>query len=371
MKIKEYNEINIIKGICIIFVIISHSILLPICYLKDYLFYMFIIANAIPIFLILLGLNLSMSISKKLNNKYSLKNIYISHNLFNKLKRFIIPFLIIFIIDIIIGIIFFDLTIEKDFDLKWYNLLNFQIFIKGSGTYFTIIYFQVILFFPLIYYCYKRNEKLTLIICFIINFMNCFIIYFMNFYFSYPFNLLRKIGYSSYIIRYLFLIVLGNYLFKHYEKGNFFIFLKRNKMFIFGVLIGICYLIFYVYFIPFTNIHLLIFIMIFNQIIVSFYCCFICIILIEFLPKINKNLITKFLSYIGKKTYYIFLIQMIYFGFLRGILNTLYITYNSLDLHTIIFILIICFINIVFCLLLGILFFKLCNFILEKLKNKM
>ena len=142
MSNEERNHtVDVLKGICIIFVIITH------CSFSDsqrlWLLFPFWIDMAVPIFMFLSGYLWTLSYKKhKLND---LKSCYNRKLITKKLVRFILPFLIVFLIEEILLIF-----LHKSFDIKSF-LLNFLCGGLGPGSYYTQLMIQLIILLPLIY----------------------------------------------------------------------------------------------------------------------------------------------------------------------------------------------------------------------------
>lgn len=336
MKNKEYNQINILKSIAIMFVLILHSISNQ---FERSIYTVFHIHQAIPIFMLLIGLNLSLSFRKKMNFK-----IYPKKYLISKFKRFVIPYLIIYLcVIIIVKILFPKLTFNIN-----YFLFGFS-YISGFGNYFILILFQSIIIFPVIYHYYKKNPKLTIIICLIINF---FFQYSLSFIVNNEiFYLNILIGYyKRLVLHYIGYIVLGIWISDKYNNQKISVFLKENKKLFLVFLISVIYLIFY--YITGNKFSFQ------NYFIISIgYTVLIVLFGLRFLPKEIKNDFQKLFNYIGKSSYHIYLVQMVFFTILIRLTPEIYFSNNLF------YMIILLFIVFVYCILLGIVFFEFCKLI--------
>ena len=140
-KEERNHTIDVLKGVCIIFVIITH------CNFSDsqrlWLLFPFWIDMAVPIFMFVSGYLWALSYKKhKLND---LKSCYNRELIIKKLFRFILPFLIAFFVEETLLIIY-----NKSFGIKNF-LLDFICGGVGPGSYYTPLMIQLILLFPLIY----------------------------------------------------------------------------------------------------------------------------------------------------------------------------------------------------------------------------
>jgi peptidoglycan/LPS O-acetylase OafA/YrhL len=176
--------------------------------------------------------------------------------------------------------------------------------INGPGNYFISLMVQMIIIFPLIYTFYKRDPTRCTICCFIFAILWEGI---NNFGFGGGF------WYMDSIIRFLPHIVLGIWIAKLYRDSALL-----NKYIIFFGLLSCIYLIFIsqfekgvvfgVHFVPYTAS---------QNIFGSCWVALILIIGLLFLPK-KANLVTSPFAFIGKASYHIYLVQIVYFGVFSG-----------------------------------------------------
>jgi len=320
---KKFNllQIDLLKGIAIIFVLIFHT--LPRETL-DGIYFDFHIRQAVPIFILLLGLNMGMSFARQ---KFELNIGNIKKYLQNRFWRIIFPFLVLFFTTLLIGI--------ATSRIKIYGILGkilLGIFgvlpISGPGNYFITILFQFILVFPLIFWLYRKYPKLTVVLCFSIDILFQIFAKNSDIFDNFPYL------YSACILRYLSIISIGLWL-----STDFKLFSRRNFFILLGSIISIAYLIavdFYSYIFPyFRNV--------WHTVLAFFYPALIVCIGINHLPKKAENMIIDWFEQIGKTSYHIFLFQIAFFGF--G-LNAYAYTEPILAIIT----------NIIICLIGGILF---------------
>ena len=125
---------------------------------------------AIPGFIVVMGFNLGISFNAK--GITTLKEAYSKEYFISKMKRYIIPYIILYFIQAIIylfvNIIFHPPLIANGiYDLSEYMMLGYTPF-WGPGMWFIPALFGSILVFPLLYICYKKAPIITFITCFII-----------------------------------------------------------------------------------------------------------------------------------------------------------------------------------------------------------
>ena len=331
---KHYLQIDIIKALAIVSVIIVHTV--P-TYISSSLLSTFTLEQAVPVFLLIMGLNAGMSFKRR--GFTTLSQMY-SWNYFQiRLTRFLIPFVIIFFISIILGLLF-DKTL-------YFGILTFigYIPLSGPGNYFISLVLQFIFIFPLLYYIYKRNPVFLLVSAFILSFVcelvaNHISIFENNSYI-----------YRAFILRYIFVIVLGIYAIDNLNTHNLNSIIK-NKVFMIGLGVSVVYMVL----VSFVGWNISFFQSSWQPgIFISFfYTLFLCAILIRYLPSISTKIWDK-IALIGKASYHIYLIQILFFGIGLSII--------SLFIKSFVIILIW---NIVLILCLGILFYLLEKRILQK-----
>ena len=283
---KRIELIDYLKAICVIMVIFTHYDWSEKC---TPLFTMFI-NMAVPVFMILSGYNFAMSGKKKANGK--VVNMYKWNQIKPKLVRFLTPFVWICLIEIVLLII----------EHKTINLPRiFLLGAYGPGSYYVPLMIQLLVIFPLIYYVVDKNAKLGLILSAGVN---------LAYEVFVEISAMEKYSYRLCIGTYILLIAFGCYLYLHPEKK-----LKTYQM-VLMMMAGLSYIIFIV--LQDRNISL------FDYwtptaMPVSFYIFPIVVILFRlfYYSKIPGFLGTM-LSKIGKASYHIFLVQMVYYHFELG-----------------------------------------------------
>ncbi|SOC38213.1 acyltransferase family protein [Salinicoccus kekensis] len=188
MKKRNYN-IDIIKGLAIIAVILIHS--LPDEMLLAILS-PFYIWQAVPVFILLAGYNTAQSFQRR--GYVSLNQFYNISFLYKKFERLVYPFLFIWAIQVIIHFLMMD-----GLNLK---TLVISLFTGGwgPGSYFIPVIIQATLILPLIYMVIKRNLTAGVIVLFFISILVD------------VFCMMIDVSGSVYriiIVRYIFALVLG------------------------------------------------------------------------------------------------------------------------------------------------------------------
>ncbi len=289
---KYYPQIDIIKGIAIISVILLHTF--PERYLVSG-FAQFYIWQAVPIFFVVMGLTLAISSDTSINK---ITNLYSKKYFLSRFNRIIMPFLLVFIVSFIIGIISGKLQISP---LWVIGLLP----LSGPGNYFITLMFEFIVISPFIIYIYRKRPATTIISLFLLD---------MIFELAAPhISMFSGMSYlySACILRYFWAIGLGLLIAPDFMKNEHVNLIQSKYWYVLLLIpLAIVYLALGSYYrqpIP-----------IFNdawrtQNIISFsYTILITTIIINIKP-IN-SIIYRALSYLGKASYHIFLVQILFFG---------------------------------------------------------
>jgi len=286
-----YHQIDFIKTIAITAVILLHS--LPAYILLD-IYSPFHISQAIPVFIMVSGIVWYLSYNKI--TKHTFKDSYTLAYFKHKIKRLIVPFLIIYIIDIVYIItINFAITTQG-----LIRILTFQLPSGGPGSYYTSLIIQIILIAPIIFYCYQKNPNLTLATLVGINF--CFEL------------IAPMLPYWIYYIsslRYLTAFALGIYLSAALRTKTAF---YKTKGFLVLSVLAIASFVYILVFMrqptPFFRPEWET-----QNLLSFFYTSFIVAIILLVHPLFyGLSNVGRKLNVIGKASYHIFLVQLIYFG---------------------------------------------------------
>ena len=314
--------------------------------------------QAVPLFFVLMGITLGMSFKR--HNYTSLKEIYSKNYFKSRFIRLYIPYILLLLTSVILGFLILLVTNVNQFGrLSLLTLVGF-LPLQGPnfGSYFITLVLQVVFVFPLIYVLYRKNPKITLISAIMIDLAFQIVTYYY----------LSSAIYSFCIIRFISALTIGLWVsdqdFNFGKSLNmlskFKNFLLNNKLLTVFSLIGIFYLIFwyflysgylssFFYPLPYLNSKFATF---GCQNVLSFvYVALLIVLGFLIFPNSSKNRILNKLRVIGKASYHIFLIQILYFDIfsLSAVLNK----------STLINKLLILLGDILLCTILGVLFYYL------------
>lgn len=218
---KRNHMIDILKGICIICVIITHfewkdtDRLLPI--------FPFFIDMAVPVFMIISGYVYAISYER--HDISSIGRAYHIDYVIDKLLRYTIPFIIIYVLELI-AFYRIDVIYNKR-DIIW----NFFTGGFGYGSYYYPVMIQFIFVFPIVFFLVKKFDFFGLILS---GFLNALYEVLQRLYY------VSGAQYRLLLFRYLLLIAFGCYL--YLKKGKI-----RKPIGIVSALIGILFIWIYKY----------------------------------------------------------------------------------------------------------------------------
>lgn len=321
------RSIDVIKGLCILMVIFTHSGWNEEERLK--LLFPFWIAMAVPVFMIISGFLYAKSYVK--HNICSIGKAYSPKNFFDKIIRYSFPFLIAFLVEKALIIL-----MEGSFEAEgvWQTVYSFfSGNFSGPGSYYYPVMLQFVFYFPILYFLVKKFDFKGFLICGIINLL---------------YEVLQRVGgmtedcYRLLVFRYTLVIAFGCYL----AIGR----KKVSKKFLFaGMFVGIAYILLFCYagFTPWITIY---------WTGTSFLACLYILPLASRIPMANMQ--GRILEVLGKASYHIFVVQMVYYHY-AGFLYAR-ILYRGLRI----------LVNLFICSVVGLLFYYMERPIINLIKKK-
>ena len=292
----HYLQIDIIKGIAIIGVIIFHTLPenLPGNLLITSLSIFSVLG--VPIFFTIMGLNAAMSFKRR--GYETLSQMYNKKYIKSRFERLFYPFFVIFLLSAVLGFL-----LKKNLYIGFLSILGY-LPLTGPGNYFISIAFQFVFVFPLLYYIYKKNPKFMLILTFVLSFV-----------FEILANQIPVLENNSYlykacILRYLFIMGLGIWIVDNFDINSLKTVLKR-KFILIGLTVSVVYIMAFTifkwnfaYFQPSWQP---------QNVISFFYPLIICLIFLRYLPSVSGK-ISSLIGFIGEASYHIFAVQILVFG---------------------------------------------------------
>jgi len=297
VKKKKVDFIDLLKGFAILSVIFLHSGFsdtVSKAVLSPFAFHL-----AVPIFMIVSGFTYSFSLSKINGSNQILKSYYSFSNLYKKLIRILPCYLLVFIIELICSPYAF--TDGKSILRFIYYLCTGGYLFPGS--YYIPILIQLIFIFPFLRIIYNRLQEKAFFPIVLFQLLYELTIHFLNV----PAEYSRLL-----IVRYLAFILSGIFIFESYYGKK-----KLNKpLCIAGMLAGAAYILAvgYLNFTPkiifatWTN----------TAMPVALYLTPVILLL---LFKFGEKEVKPVFTVIGRASYHIYLMQMLYFGIAAFKLN--------------------------------------------------
>ena len=283
---KRIEFLDYLKAICVIMVIVTHYDWAD----KTSPFFTMLINMAVPVFMIVSGYNFAMSNCKKAEGK--LGKMYGWSMIKPKLIRFLVPFFSICLIEMV-------LLAWEDREIN--PLRIFLLGAYGLGSYYVPVMLQLLVIFPIIYVLVDRNAKLGITLAAIANLL---------FEIAVKVFEIDKYYYRLSVGRYILLIAFGCYLYLHPEHR-----VKRYQMWTM-FLAGLAYI---VAVFGFEKELVLFGYWKTTAMPVAFYIFPIVILLFrKFYHSTIPGVLGRLLTWIGKASYHIFLVQMVYYHFELG-----------------------------------------------------
>lgn len=343
----RYLQIDILKAFAIISVLLLHSLAI-IFFHSDLMIFKIIIpltiVIAVPLFFVLMGRNAGASFKRK--NLNSFKSIFTNDYFKARFMRIVFPIIIVGIVSAVCGFI-----LGKNMYFGILTVLGHFPFPYGYdwGNYFVSITIQFIFIFPFLYYLYTKSPKMMLIVSFAVNLI-----------FELFANTNQVFANDSYIyrasiFRYLFVISLGLWVMDKVDSDTEVSkFLLKYKLVLIGLLLSVLFILLNSllgWFVPYLQQawqpH---------NLFSAFYPLIICVVGLKYLPKKASNKTWNYIAHIGKASYHIFLVQIIYFAAITPFIFDNNLLWGSMSpILTIVIILS----NVVVSLILGLIFFSL------------
>lgn len=335
---KRIYFLDYMKAISVLMVIITH-----IDWAEKNLFqFLFIINMAVPIFMIISGFNFDMSYTKRIQAREAtlgrpatiweqLQIMYSPANLWPRIVRFATPFIPIAILEWILkSVAHVEVSVPRLFLLGGF----------GPGSYYVPLLFELLAIFPIIYLLVKAHPYIGMMSVAFFQFAYEAWVAYSGF---------EKYWYRLLIFRYLLLIAFGCFLHQHPDK-------RLHKRTIFSMfVIGAEYLLLYHMGIKFSMFRF------WSPTVLpaDFYIMAVMVVLFRlFYHSRIPGRFGTLMETIGKASYHIFLIQMVYYHFDLG--GPIFSWNYGLQ--------IIC--NILITVSIGIGYFYLENFLRKKFKER-
>lgn len=296
---QHFQQIDVVKGLAIVCVLLLHT------FPKSTLvstYAVYHIWQAVPLFLVVMGLNLGLATTGKAQ---PLNSLYSKNYFSKKATRMLIPFLQVFFFALLLGVVWERITGRDVLEVKTYALVGL-LPVTGPGNYFITLLLQSILFLPLIGYCFGRKPIGTTLVLVLLE------IAFLLWSKQSAFFRTEKYLYSAALPRYFSAIAYGLWIAKAIYQGTklvplvllttaavlsaFVLYVVRYTGFSFPLVPPVWQL---------------------QQVLTFGYAAWLVWMALLFLPSQSENRLLKALAGVGKASYHIFLVQIVYFGLMQ------------------------------------------------------
>lgn len=296
-KKQHLQQIDVVKGIAIVAVLLLHS------FTRKELensFAVYHIWQAVPLFLVVMGLNLGLSVQ---NKPQHLQHLYNRKYFTKKAARILVPFILVFILSIVVGLLWEWLKGEEVLEFNGYTWLG--VFpVTGRGNYFITMLLQSILLLPLIGYGFRHWPKSTFGVLVLLE------VLFQLWAANLPYFKEDGYLYDAAFPRYFSAIALGLWLstlvWKPLKRGDVLLVL------LLGLVGAVC-----LYFLQYERLPLKGYIRPewrTQQVLTFGYAALLVWLALKLLPNFTNFIPVRLLAELGKASYHIFLVQVVYFG---------------------------------------------------------
>ncbi|WP_299757050.1 acyltransferase family protein [uncultured Pontibacter sp.] len=294
---QHLQQIDVIKGIAMLAVLLLHSLTRQ---SLEQSFAVYHIWQAVPLFMVVMGLNLSLSLHGKTQH---LQLLYTRKYFTKKAARIFVPFIIIFLLSILIGLLWEWLTGEKLLEFSGYTWVG-VLPITGRGNYFITLLLQSVLLLPVIGFGFSRVPMVTTLILILLEV--AFQLWAAHFSFFNNNNYLYDAAFPRYFTAIAYGLWLSKLVWEPF-RWRYLILLAAL-----GLVAG-----YSLYLLQYGEIRIENIIRPewqTQQLLTFGYAALLIWLLIKLLPNYSNFIPLLVLSELGKASYHIFLVQVVYFG---------------------------------------------------------
>lgn len=293
---KRFQQIDVAKGFAIVSVILLHALERD-ALIDSYAIYH--IWQAVPVFIIIMGINLGMNFN---GSKRGLSSLYSRKYFQKKAERILLPLLWVYVLSILAGLAWLLLFNQHKLEFDAYSFLG-VLPVTGPGNYFVTLVLQTILVFPLIDYLFQRYPSHTIVLLVVLE------VLFLMWSSQVPLFEEEEYLYSAALPRYFSAIAFGLVLSRAMLQP-----VRAATVLLFLAIVGAgC---FYLYQMVYAELNISYIRADWQtQSVLTFaYAAGMVWLLFKLLPMSSENQFLELLAVLGKASYHIFLIQIVYFG---------------------------------------------------------
>jgi hypothetical protein len=331
VKPTYFFQIDVLKAIMIFLVIFDHMVSWNI---KRNIGVALWERISIPVFLVILGFNMGNALRNQRN--WNLRNLYSKDYFKKKFVRYVVPFLILYTVSTFIGLFMYGFDFGLMYTYQYapdHGIINFFSLIMpfwGPGNWFIPVLLQSVLVIPLLFWGLTKSPKITLIICFIIEFAMQVLLFLLIGDITTWEELHLYSFLSESILFYLSGVGLGLWFSMGYNLKD-----KRNRFMWILFPLSLLFIIAYQFFNFRIRIDGTLLLRGDYHFLFIPYSAFIILLTLKYLPQNSNSKISKGISLIGKSTYHILLIQILGYGMINAWWGTHYgidLPFNAFDL---------------------------------------
>jgi peptidoglycan/LPS O-acetylase OafA/YrhL len=306
---KHFLQIDAVKVIAIAFVLVDHFLAAG---LHDALMASFWERLAMPFFLIVMGFNMGNSFRNR--GVTTLRGLYSPQYFWRKIKRYILPFVLLYAVSILLGIYFNALEPSR-----WWYLFFLPFW--GPGNWFIPVLFTSILILPAVYKAYTVSPRITVAICLLSEILLSLILFYnvplVPSGGAYVYTGLDAIT-LMWVLRLNMLFYLPAVAFGLWFSDGHDITQKRNWFMWLAAPLSVIYIYVYTFFgfrfEILDGVYLRRLIWGDYTLLVYPYAAFLILLAMRYLPSESQWLGSRLITRISRATYHIFLFQMMYFA---------------------------------------------------------
>jgi peptidoglycan/LPS O-acetylase OafA/YrhL len=292
---QHFQQIDILKGLAIVAVIMLHSLTRV---ELEQSFAIFHIWQAVPVFMVIMGFNLGLSYSSKTLHFH---HLYTAHYFQKKGLRILFPLLLMYGIALVAGYLWQQLYGKDVYTLGWENFIG-VLPVSGKGNYFITLLLQSVLLLPIIGYSFHHWPLRTTALLILAEVIFLLISYQVSY-----FNKERYL-YDAAFFRYLSAIAYGLWLSAIVAAGK-----NKGRWLLAALALGAAV---YLYLLQYQDLRLPHVRPEWQaQLVLAFpYATLLIYLFLLLFPSQSGNPVLGVMAEAGKASYHIFLVQVLYFG---------------------------------------------------------
>jgi peptidoglycan/LPS O-acetylase OafA/YrhL len=336
----RYAQIDMMKGLAIIGVVVIHS------GISDYLLShggVLWLGQAVPVFMVLLGMNLGMSLSRA--DMTAVTAVYSPRYRVSRWHRVVVPFAITFAISAVIALIGYFTQPGYHVNIGGFTLVG-VLPAGGPGNYFFTVLLQFVVVGPALWLAYRKSPVAVLAGAFLVD---------IGFeYWASRAGIVAAHPYiqEAWILRFVLAMVLGMWLSDGWQLAS-----RRNGILLAAAAMSVAYLVYTsstgwalpravydartAYFASY------------------FYSALLVMVGMAALPSAEKGGASRLLARVGRDSYHVFLVQILWFSSLAAPLAMAVAWAFSARTDTPVVMIVTCAANVAACVVGGSIFSKL------------